>query len=274
MQQTFKQFLSEASVGAKPTFNPIQVEEAIDILNTHCKDALWMLLEDRPIARGDDSAHQQIKSTGFALVDTSATTRKSQNTTNHYTTIFDNHPDMKQYPKRSKSFIASTEYDSAEGHANRFYSFIIVPYDGVKIGVVNSNDMWDHEVDLFGMNDNLAGANNLFHYCASQDKGRDWNKWQTWLDYDEKLKNGDAVVLAGLNEALRRVGSDVSLEKCDNFLKEVFKAYSPYTIGFSCQTTKTLNHQLESEVWVGGQCMIISKDMWDKMKAEIKNDHV
>ena len=59
-----------ASSGKLPVYTSVQVENAIKMLNARCKDALWMLHENRPIYRGDDrSVSEQVATTGFATAE-------------------------------------------------------------------------------------------------------------------------------------------------------------------------------------------------------------
>lgn len=267
---SFKDFINEAAVGEKPTYTSVQIKEAIKLLNTHCKDALWMLTENKPLWRGDDHAEKFISKTGFATVDPSKTVRKSQNTKNYYTMIFDNHPKMVHYPKRSKSFITTTEGDNAAGYADN--PFMLVPYDGVKMGVVNSTDMWANNISLFDseFGINIERVNTYFDMIPELKSGTSWEDWE---QFDKKLKAKDKIAISNFNYAFDRFfkyDDDESNKKYqDNFINEVRKAYDPGVLGFTCHTTKTLGHNLESEVWVGGPCMLISMKMWDNMVDSI-----
>jgi hypothetical protein len=264
---TFKTFINEAAdnILRKPSYNSIQVKEAIKLLNARCKDALWMLTENKPLYRGDDEAEKPVHKTGFATVDPSKTVRKSQNTKNYYTLIFDNHPDMKQYPKRSRSFIATTEIENASGYGDN--AFVLIPYDGVKIGVVAAGDMWSHRISLFDdeFGDRIEAVNSSFSRIPELKLATSWKDWE---QFDKKLKHNDINAIKNFENAFGGFEDEEAIafkRYYNGFLKEVFRAYSPYVLGFTCQTTKTLNHNLDSEVWVGGPCMLISESMWKKM---------
>lgn len=113
--------LLEAAVGKLPTFDKLEIEEAIHLLNKHCKNALWMLEENKSIYRGDVSNEKN----SFTTIDTNLTTRKSQNTSNYYTMILDNHPEMKDFPKRSKSLICSTSLDDARVYSGAVITMLL-----------------------------------------------------------------------------------------------------------------------------------------------------
>lgn len=274
---TFKKFLEAAVDGKKPDYKDLTVEEAINALNTHCKDALWMLHDNTPLWRGDNmlpSTHRDF----FMTVDTSATTRKSENTTNYYTVLFDNIPSMKDFPKRSKSFIGSVEKHRASGYgyiSNKL--FAMIPYDGVKIGIVGEQDMWDTDIVLFGNRDNVADLNRCWRSVFNRTDIQS-TKDVTYADFEKLSEMLDAErdkvikIIADCFEISafkieRELGKKTLLQYLD-------EAYGPRFTGFTCATTadkaiieKAIDQ--ESEIWVSGKIIIISNEMWDKMRDAI-----
>lgn len=75
----------------------------------------------------------------FYKTDPKLSTRKSRNTTNHYTILMDNLPVWSAYPKRSKSLVCSTDYWVASGYG-RIYA--IIPKQGAVFGVCSRSDLW------------------------------------------------------------------------------------------------------------------------------------
>ena len=159
--------LVEDAVGKEPRYYSQKVDTAINILNTYCKNALWMLYENKPIYRGDSV---YLFNSAFACVDTTKTLRKSTNTTNYYTIILDNIPSRAGFPKRSRSFIATTDSDYANDYRHDAPDwrdkdaglYILVPFDKTKIGVVNASDMWHTQIKLFGRSDSIEELNRCF----------------------------------------------------------------------------------------------------------------
>lgn len=165
---TFKEFLVETAVKQKPKYRRLSMEEAIKLLKTKCKKSLWMIEENMPLYRGDypsqagmpDFDHRR---PNVYTVDTTSTERKSTNTENFYTEIFDTHPKMKAFPKRSRSFICSTYRQTAAGYGTLF---AIIPFDDAKVAFVGAGDMWDigYKFEIFnrhGFRD-LHNINRLF----------------------------------------------------------------------------------------------------------------
>ena len=123
-----KQYLTE---GRSKKISSIEVKH---ILNTKCKQAVKMFKEGNVIYRGIENATDT-----YSLATPSKFTRKSVNTYNYYTLINDNSPAWKEYPKRSKSIICSTNKYSAEGFG---YVYVVFPFDNAKIGVCPDMDYW------------------------------------------------------------------------------------------------------------------------------------
>lgn len=217
-----------------------------------------MLTEDRPIYRGMHDNSNISKQTGFSIVDTSATVRGSQNASNYYTVILDNHPDRKQFPKRSRSFIGTIESISTHGYGDLF---CIIPFDNVPIGIVNHRDIWDTEISMFGRTFSIIAWNDLFESAGIQDT-------------IESIKKFDSDLKAGNSSALRRFEKyfGVNPKKYSNiFLETIWDAYSAKATGHSVATTATIEHKLfntDTEVWVGGKVVVICHEVWDKLLDE------
>ena len=246
----FSEFIKEASVGKRLKITELEINKAIDMLNTHCKDALWMLRSNEPIWRGDDTMEPK---SGFSIVDPTETKRKSQNTTNFYTVILDNIPSMQEYPKRSRSLIASTDFSKSSSYSRKRKPLAVIPFDGVKIGVVNERDMWNVEVSLFDETKGIADWN---CYLSSLLKG--YSEWAAFKAYQKCLDDGDKLETRRFDAFRKTTG----IQKADpkKFLDELNKGYGG--AGFSSCTTKTLPREEHTEVWIGGKCMIIGYDMW------------
>ena len=260
---TFKKFL-EAAVGPAPTFTQLDVEAAIDMLRTHCKNALWMLDENKPIYRGE-SYFVGVLEHGFATVDTTATKRESENTTNYYTEILDNTPSRAHFPKRSRSFIASfskgraedfarADWDAAPGTIYNKSVYVIVPFDDTLIGCVNKADMWDTMVSVYGEKTTINDMNHKYNHAQIDPR------WEDFVETNEQIKAKDGAKLRRMQTAFR--GFDESLD----FLEVLDNAYSPQATGHTVHTTANLPHDTEGEVWIGGKCVIISIPMWKKLR--------
>jgi hypothetical protein len=280
---TFKNYLSEASVDSSPSYDAVDLNAAIKIFDTHCSDAKWMMKHDTPFYRGDAEAVSALYQHGSAVVDSTLTTRKSQNTSNYYTMIFDNHPDMTEYPKRSKSFISTTDKATAESYSSYHNSdnrpVVMIPFNGTKIGVVNEPDMWRVNIfDLFGNFDTGVGIRiNKVNYVFGEIKSLRHRPWSDWINFDRELRDGEQNSLGEFAKAFNNTDTPAfdwlkeHTDWTDNFLKNVFDAYDPEVLGFNVGTTKSLaglNFQSNTEVWIGGKCLVMKLDIWEQLRKQ------
>jgi hypothetical protein len=268
--KSFKEFMNEHAADPEklPQFSTIDEYDAIKIFFTHCKDARWMLEKNTPLYRGDSTVNLP---GGFATIDTTATSRVSKITSNYYTLIFDNVLDD-SFPKRSKSFIATNNKNTADGYAKNAEPFVIIPYDGVKIGIVNSEDMWDIEISLFNIDIDVAHFNAAWRDMPSLSE----HYWSTWEDFDKRLADDDEDAQKEFENGLRTIDhSGPTSRRSTDFLKKIKAAYSAKATGFKSATTSTLYYNLpdhETEVWIGGECLIVSLSMWEKMVRDHENN--
>jgi hypothetical protein len=250
--------LFEAAAGKELQFEPVpDVQKAIDLLNAHCKNALWMLHDDAPIWRGFSNPPNLM----FQTIDTSKSERRSENTSNYYTAILDNNPKMAKYPKRSRSLICSMDRHDANAFASgNLGAFAIIPFDDAKIGAVNEADMWNVQVSIFGLTESISNINEVFDGWGIEDDIRSLE------EFGENLRAGDVKPSLKYGTATLKITYDVK----ENFMDELYDAYSPHKLGFSLHTTSNLQG-IEGEVWVGGRVMMIHPDMWTKLVATYKS---
>ena len=109
-------------------------DDIMEKLFTHCNEAISFGFLKFPIWRGFRSLNEPFKE-----LDSSVGERESQNTSNHYTLLLDNSPYMSGWPKRSKSFICTSDPSYASGYGK---IYMLIPFDGVKIAVCPYRDFW------------------------------------------------------------------------------------------------------------------------------------
>jgi hypothetical protein len=262
----------EAAVNSRPTYTEIESEErAIEIIYSRAGDSLWMLKNDAMLYRAAGDMELQ-KMKYCAYVDSSKTERCSQNTSNHYTAIFDNHPEMTDFPKRSRGFIGSTGKSTAlmgYADANIDFLFVMIPFDDAKIGVVPATDIWHLKVNVFGMNAYLESINNKFSMLHEDDI-------MDFYNFDENLRavcrskrglnhedewDGDAADWASWASALRGYDMFKSIfpdGDCMKYMDTINDAYSPRKTGLHWYYPKDLPKNLKNnEVWVSGKMLMV-----------------
>lgn len=250
---TFKQFLAEAGAHKQV----ITVDEAVKLINTHCRDALK---NRRQLYRGmtpDGDA--------FALHG-EASKRRSANTQNYYTVVMDHFLPAFGYPKRSESIILANNLDTARGFG-RVYA--IFPYDGVPIGVCSSDDLWYTPEFTVGN-------------AGDEMRIQSWNKvWDEYglspASYEQFVESIKTKMEGGVSpnaERTARMLRDIfgSPENVERVLR---KAYSPQTLDLHLATTKTIDdYSGDRELWIGGKCIAIERTMWEKMKQDDHDDEL
>ena len=268
----FKDFIREAAVDkhSHPVFTPIDLGTAARAVESMCSDALWMFKENKFIWRGDPTPRvmRSLNEHGFAVIDTSATERKSENTKNYYTEIFDNHPEMIKmgFPKRSRSFICSLEKSRANDYHGRNTGgevFALIPFNDVRIGFVNKEDMWDIHVNLFGMDLDIDRVNTRFGRIKIEDT------WDGIKEFDQMLQGKSVGYTRML--ALHDEFPTAKITPENGFLDQVLKAYSPKETGMTAGTTANwTNKDPGGECWVGGECIAVNASMINALRGELK----
>ena len=297
---SFKTFLAETAVKTTPQYQAHPLDDVIKILKSKCSKNLWMISSDRPIYRGDWNANQipggneaaQKADVAFT-VDTSATQRKSTNTYNFYTEIFDSHPKMKAYPKRSRSFICTTSRKMAADYARHDGTGLwrIVPFDNAKIGIVGKPDIWHvgKNVELFNRKfEDLDGFNSLIRYLLTAVNIRS-EKLEGLKKFGEMLKNPKSKAYSVLSDTIETqklvdyghgttnrtnlIDAAISEEEVAALMKEISKDFmgyiyenlSPSVLGFELGSENIKKHT-NSEVWIGGDIVMFSAAAWKELQ--------
>lgn len=283
---TFKEFLVETAVKQNPKYRRLSMEEALKLLKTKCKKSLWMVEENKPIYRGEAKIRTISGEANSYTVDTSATERMSTNTNNIYTEIFDSHPKMKSFPKRSRSFIASTSKSKAFEFANRDGLFSIVPFDTAKIGVVGKRDIWDvgKKVEIFNREfDALSESNRMleellkkvgisrfnlsglqkFGEMLKNPKSKSRKVLADAIDNPHTFSRGSIIDTSMSDDEVKEMVESISKD----FMKYIYDCYDPSVTGFS-KGLENLRKYKDSEVWVGGNVLMFDPKAWLLLRKE------
>ena len=150
------QILAEAKIdGSGEYYQRIDAAKFIELFREHCKN----YDPKYPIYRGSSDSHG-----AYGVVEGQKGGRKSQNTKNYYTVIFDKiiASQNPKYPLRSKSIIATTYKDYAAKYGSLYN---IIPFDNVLIGIVPDKDIWGIEINGF----ELDTINKLLDHAGIKD---------------------------------------------------------------------------------------------------------
>jgi hypothetical protein len=215
-----------------------------EMLKINCKDFSW---EDKPIYRG---LHDE---TTFLFLNPTTIDRRSANTNNYYTYLFDNSPYRDNFPKRSKSLICSSNYSTAYGYSSR-RPHRIIPFDGAKIASVNRSDFWNGFIKLsrFGDLEDFNKSLKRVFYRIFGSEIRDDN-YDNFITDLQKLCD----IYSEFPTGTITNGYDIILPTIDDY----FKLFDPLENGlvlYDYNTYKLLvNKLLDNELWTDSKCLLI-----------------
>jgi hypothetical protein len=264
--KTFKHYIQEASVTPIKS-TPLDLQEVEEIIKKNCSDSLWMFESKTPIWKGEKQQDSILGKNGIAIVDTTKSERKSQNTSNWYTLIIDNNPKYKNYPKRSQSLICTNKIGTARRYGP---PMAVIPFNDAKIGIVNAPDIWRKSITMGGEKMSLVHANGYFNMLRKF--GLSDTNWQSFIDFDKKLKTDKKF-----REEVETSVKGNSIESLlDDFVNKVRKVYD--NLGFELLTPKQYEKRpttsRETEMWVGGEVLCISESIFESLCNEFKNENI
>ena len=237
----FRQFLNEKYR------DEITLEEAVKTFKEKCKN---VDLEYGVLYRGVYSNYAD-----YNILTGEEGKRKSANTTNHYTKIIDHNLKGTDYPLRSKSIICTNDYDYARNYS-AVNPYVIIPFDGVKIGVCPTDDMWLTKVKFDMTTMDAIGLNELYDLVGVKD------------DSFETIVNG-------IEKAIKdEKGSISDLFTDDKSVKEQLEdAYSIENLGFRLIENKDISKLKDSrECWIGGSCLAIEYSAFEEFKELVEGE--
>lgn len=243
----FKQFLlNEGSY-----YEDISIEKAIELAKKHCSNALKHL--ETPIIRGGHNFTDVAYSVHPGLG-----SRKSANTSNHYTVLF-NETLPKEYPRRANSMICGNyqNKDYARGFGQLY---VILPYDDVMFGVCADEDLWRTRIKIADKNRTLDSWNNI------------------WSDlFDAPATSLDAIatsiehVIAAPAHEYHEVA--ISLFRPGEVKEKLKELYSASNLGFSlADTNKVYELKGPRELWFSGPCIAIRFRDYNDLVPQLREE--
>lgn len=239
----------------------ITTEKAIEIAKQHCSKAIANKIELWRGGNFDDDCY---------LMDSTKTTRRSANTSNHYTIVIDHLIKDKNYPPRSKSFIMTAD-DFIAGNFGE--SRRIIPFDDAKIGTTKKEDLWYVNLNIEKL------KNFTFEEFAGMFSDLDAPD-----DSYEKLLAFSVELLGELIEATAKDPDDISRSE-EEFLK-MFDGVKPTNadvearlkdifdtkkIGLDFFTGATATDKnLKGECWLSGKALAVTDEIYDEIVKALK----
>lgn len=192
----------------------------------------------------------------LGLINTDKMNRVSANTHNYYTLWMDNYSAWGSYPKRSKSLICSTNYNTARGFSgSKSFPQFIIPKDSNKIGICSEDDLW---LSFKRLDD--IGTLNTF---ANQIHGLIKYSYDEAGLKEAKTYAGFIKLIKGItrrnvdDERYFPLAKEMSTHKLKNLYEALEYLLDPNGNDFELVTASTMKHERDNEVWVQGECATI-----------------
>lgn len=235
-------------------------------MEIECSTSIGKYREGIRMFRGLKSANKDIY-----FISPSKHMRSSRNTSNFFTSLIDSSNRWKNYPKRSRSIICTTDYFAAKAYGSVYNIF---PKNGAKIGICSEDDIWSSvdnilaELGLY-VND----FNNLF-YELYDEIGESQNEMER-LNY-ENIDN----ILNKFDEFIQKNGIERFIElpsihysKIATHLKNNYRGnirnyfddlLDPVKNNFKLVSIEEFNitSRFIHEIWTDGDSYMVDEDFW------------
>ena len=247
--QTFKSYLIEQVGGSK-----IPLDQLAETLNKLCSDSI-SAHDNHPLYRGNTHMFETVTDIGAGLFNSDqGIDRKSHDTNNFYTTVFDHlfKTEFPQFPLRSRSFICTGNISDAKAYGEHV---VIIPTNDAKIGNIGSRDIWNTRLTIFGANWPINEINKRMVGLL----GVDNPTYDLFMKADFPMTN-DAV-----QEMIKTYPQSYSLT-IEKFKEEIINAYRKVIINNFRAITPREATTTNGEMWVGGECVVILPEVWKSLQ--------
>ncbi len=126
--------LEKTLIKKKWKVDKVSVKKGINLLNAHCKNSLADIASGRILWRGMNNIGD------VAALDSTSTYRTSRDSNNIYQLLMEVSASMKNVPPRTRSFICSSDFSTADTYGASAYA--IFPYDGTTIAQSEVDDFF------------------------------------------------------------------------------------------------------------------------------------
>lgn len=236
----------------------IDKNEAIDIILKNCGD---FKPTDIPIYRG---LYQDSK---YLYVNPIEYVRPSQNTNNIYTTIIDNSPYWKEYPKRSKSIICTTNYNISESYGDVYR---VIPFNNSKWGICQYSDIWTsfHYIKNVLKFFNMEDFNMIIGHMIT--KERIPTNQNELLEILKNINYKNIIINNYNNKEFSSLEKTIEdlLKNYDNLYDLLIDIIKPDINNFKVKTydeIKNITYYLDREIWTDSNCILVYNDLFNDL---------
>lgn len=204
--------------------------------------------------------------------------RKSTSTKNWFTLIMDNAPEWSEYPKRSKSYIASNDTSYAEAYGNLY---VIIPLEDQPIGVCPDYDLWESFDNTLGELGDFRGVGHFTHIIDGlirDIQNQTENRAIASLVPNDSSFKHMVSAFSAFDEALKDL-PDLKIEEQKvldmvrerGFVKTMEFAISPDKNGFEVvkgyQNVTKPTTDMGNEIWMSGKVLMLAPEVIADFKA-------
>jgi hypothetical protein len=262
MIKTYLQFINEGR----------SVEISTDnVLYTIEKYAPWYNVNNvkEPIYRGLKGFEIQKEDGSYPNAFITKPSESIRPSAAYYNILIDNLPEWKDYPKRSKSLICSTDTRGAGSYGEVYR--VIPLIEGFKLGVCPTHDLWtsfneglklfEPEFHLRGLDDFDLINRELFSYLSSIHGKVDTTTYASILKAYEIFES-----LTSMPTEIARIRTATRGEKLIDFFNKVLDPVKNgfKHIGYNNSTrikTENMVGKRYKEVWTSADCLLIKESL-------------
>jgi hypothetical protein len=242
----------------KSRVKKIDKTKAQDLLKSKCKKAVVdFLTHGVHIQRYANDA----RNSEYGFLDSSnLPPRLSRNSQNYYTLIINDDPSWKGYPKRQ--IIGTIRKNNMETSSGLWHIF---PFDGVKVGIVPGDDIWDSFSNLRSEVGIMARRYNEFismmlNY-GNTNNNRTFDKRlaefkQACKNTDQWIADNDGIENIVKEKFLNLIGEESLNSYNGDYYKSILHYYNPK--GFNVSTPGSMTGKDGSEVWLDGPAVYLN----------------
>lgn len=222
----------------------------------------------------------------LVYADGSLLERKSANTNNYYTLMMDFLPSWKGWPKRSKSFICTSNERGSRAYGELYF---VVPLENQPIAVCSNNDFWQFvDFKSYGLSMyDLSDFNRSLRYLSNtiaiitkekfpeppESNPKEMKEWLSMLS--------DVIVTPYILEDIENSGINDDAAELGKFIKENKDAFQAFNKLFDpkangCKLFRSFSQYQEPdgvrEVWLSGKVLCVAEKQMDKVVKFLGRD--
>lgn len=243
----------------KIQYRMVLADAAAELLVSDFKQSLESYINNVRIYRGDKNLEQKTFDSYLGIPGN----RISQNTSNMYTKLLSDVLDSwKDYPRRSNSFICTSDKDKALSYSDKYDYYAVFPENNAKFGICSKKDFWV----------SFPVLKNAFGITTMREFNTDFKELLFGVNYWLRSEQNKNLQMPSF---VASSGQEI-IEYFSIFDEEVKKAWS------SPDTQKSLTKTLENELVLTGNFdpnthlpdMIIDNIAQGKSTYDLLNDYI